>query len=197
MAPARPAAPEPSGAGAGDLALAAVRVRPHGVRGEVRFVSLSGVPGRFAPGTALVWRREGAPDRPLTVTGVRESGDAVFARFAEIPDRNAAEALAGGELWASTASSPPLEPGTYYHHQLLGMTVTDEAGADLGRLVGILPGAHDNLEVETSDGRRFLVPSVPAFVCEVNLEERRVVIRPIPGLLPEPAQPPGDRRRRR
>jgi 16S rRNA processing protein RimM len=157
-------------------------------------VSLSGVPGRFRKGTPLVWRKDGAPDRPLTVRAVRESGDTVFAFFAEVSDREAAEALAGGQLWADTADSPPLdEPDTYYHHQLLGLTVTDEAGAVLGELVGILPGAHDNYEVRTPAGATFLVPAVAEFVRAVRLDEGRMIIRPIPGLLPEPP-PSGDAR---
>jgi len=178
------------GADGADLIVAGERVRPHGVRGEVRFLSLSGVPGRFRKGTALIWRKPGLPDRPLTVSAVRESGDTVFAHFAEVPDRTAAEGLAGGALWAEPATSPPLEPDTYYHHQLIGLTVADEAGRVLGRLVGILPGAHDNYEVETPDGQRFLVPAVAEFVREVRLDAGRMVIRPIPGLVPDPA-PPG------
>jgi 16S rRNA processing protein RimM len=189
---------DPPGA---ELTLVALRVRPHGVRGEVRFQSLSGVSGRFRKGTHLVWRKVGEPDRPLTVSAVRESGDTVYARFDQIPDRTAAESLIGGGLWAEPATSPPLEPDTYYHHQLLGLTVADEAGETLGRLVGIFPGAHDNYEVETPDGRRFLVPAVAEFVREVDLAGGRMVIRPIPGLLPEAqdseATTPAPKRRRR
>jgi 16S rRNA processing protein RimM len=171
-----------------------VRVRPHGVRGEVRFVSLSGVKGRFSRGLSVVWRGPGRPDFSLTVESVREQGDQVFARFTEIPDRTAAEALAGGTLWAPAGSSPPLEDGTYYHHQLLGLAVQGEDGADLGRLSAILPGnVHDNYEVEMTDGRHFLVPAVAEYVRAVDLSAGRVVVRVVPGLIPDPPRP---RRRR-
>jgi len=167
-----------------------VRVRPHGVRGEVRFVSLSGVQGRFTPGLSMVWRGPDRPDLPLTIASVRDEGETVFARFAEVPDRTAAEGLAGGTLWASAATSPPLTDGTYYHHQLLGLAVTDEDGAEIGRLTAILPGgAHDSYEVRMPDGRRFLVPAVAEFVHEVDLSLGRVVIRPAPGLIPDPPRP--------
>jgi len=174
----------------GDLVQVGVRVRPHGVRGEVRFLSLSGVPGRFAPGLQVAWRGPDGADLPLTIESAREQGDEVFARFTQIPDRTAAETLAGGTLWASAATSPPLEDGTYYHHQLLGLSVIDEDGAELGRLSAILPGAaHDNYEVEMPDGRRFLVPAVEAFVLRVDLDAGQVVIRTAPGLIPDPPKP--------
>ena len=172
-----------------DLVQVGSRVRPHGVKGEVRFLSLSGLMGRFAPGLSMVWRGPASPDRALTVGSVREQGDTVFARFSEIPDRTAAEALAGGSLWAPPDTSPPLEPGTYYHHQLIGMRVLDEAGAGLGTLTGILSGPHDNYEVAMADGRRFLVPAVADYVREVDVKARRMVIRPVPGLIPEAAPP--------
>lgn len=165
-------------------------MRPHGVRGEVRFVSLSGVTGRFAPGLSVVWRGPDRPDLPLTIESVREQGDEVFAHLVEIPDRTAAEGLAGGTLWAPAATSPPLEDGTYYHHQLLGLAVTDEDGVELGRVSAILPGAaHDNYEVEMPDGRRFLVPAVAEYVRDVDLRGGHVLIRTAPGLIPEPPKP--------
>jgi len=197
MTPAGPEGEPEAGADDADLILVGVGVRPHGVRGEVRFLSLSEVPGRFRKGLPVVWRGRGCADRPLTVSAVRENGATVYARFAEVPDRTAAEAFAGGELWASVDTSPPLEQDTYYHHQLLGMTVTDEAGQVLGRLVAIRPGAHDNYEVEMPDGRRFMVPAVAEFVCAVDVDAGRMVIRPIPGLLPDPPAPraPGGKAR--
>lgn len=174
-----------------------MRVRPHGVRGEVRFTSLSGVAGRFAPGLEVVWRGPDGRDLSLTVASVRERADEVFAHFAEVPDRTAAEGLKAGTLWASAATSPPLEAGSYYHHQLLGLAVTDEAGAPLGRLTAIVPGAaHDNYEVALPDGRRFLVPAVAAYVVGIDLEAGRIVLRPAPGLIPEPPRPKAPRRGR-
>jgi 16S rRNA processing protein RimM len=173
-------------------------VRPHGVRGEVRFLSLSGVPGRFHKGLPVVWRGPGRPDRTLTIESVREQGDEVFARLAETPDRTAAETLAGGTLWAAAATSPPLEDGAYYHHQLLGLAVADAAGAGLGRLVAIVPGAaHDNWEVEMPDGRTFLVPAVGRYVLGVDLGGGRVTVRVVPGLIPEPPRPRKPRRPRK
>jgi len=167
----------------------------------VRFLSLSGLSGRFHKGLSVVWRGPGGPDgesaeRTLNIESVREQGDEVFARLAGVPDRTAAEGLAGGSLWADAATSPPLEDGTYYHHQLLGLSVTDEDGADLGRLSAIQPGgAHDNWEVEMPDGRRFLVPAVAAYVLGVDLSAGRVTVRLAPGLIPEPPKPRQRRRR--
>ncbi len=173
-----------------------VGVRAHGIRGEVRLASLSEVPGRFTKGMAVVWRRPGFPDRELRVSGARERGGKVFLRFAEIPDRTAAETLNGGQLWGDAADSPPLaEDDGYYHHQLLGLRVTDPDGTALGTLTAVSEsGAHDNYEITMADGVRFMVPAVTAFIIDIDIDAGVMVIDPIPGLLPEPETKPPRRR---
>lgn len=178
---------------ADELVLVASHVRVHGVRGEISARPLAGDPGRFFPGLSLVWRRPGHEDRILTVRSVRGGADKVLLGCVEIADCTAAQTYNGGELWAAAATSPELEEGVYYHHQLLGMTVTDASGAELGRLTAVFTtGAHDNYEVTRADGVSFLVPAVPEFVTQVDVAGRRMVIEPIPGLIPEPG-PPGKR----
>ncbi|MDH4228784.1 MAG: ribosome maturation factor RimM [Nitrospirota bacterium] len=176
---------------AGELVMIGTGVRAHGVRGEVRVAPLSGDPQRFGAGLSVVWRRDGFADRSLTVRRARGKGELAYVFFDEIADRTAAEPLNGGQLWARADSSPDLgEDGGWYHHQLLGLEVVDEAGSPLGRLTGIFDGpAHDNLEVTSPGGVTWLVPAVPAFLLRVELEAGRVVLRPIPGLIPEAARP--------
>ncbi|MFQ5508012.1 MAG: ribosome maturation factor RimM [Leptospirillia bacterium] len=173
--------------GADSLVCVGIKVRPHGIRGEVRVDPLSEQVGRFVRGLAVIWRGRQAADRSLTVAAVRGKGGTAYLKFDEIADRTAAEALSGGSLWAEGATSPALEEGVYYHHQLIGLSVSDEAGAPIGRLTAVLEGsAHDNYEITCDDGQRFLMPAVSAFVRLVDVAGGRMTIRPIPGLLPEP-----------
>ncbi len=172
--------------GAGELVLIGHRLRAHGVRGEVSVEPLSGEPGRFTKRLSVVWRRPGHDDRPLTITASRGKGVKAYVTFGDISDRESAAQLNGGELWGEAASSPELDNGTWYHHQLLGLAVTDEHGAPLGELTAISSsGAHDNYEVTMADGQKFLVPAVPAFILDINIEAGRMTIQPIPGLMPD------------
>jgi len=186
---------------ADNLVCIGVSVRAHGIRGEVRLALLSEESGRLKKGMRLQWRRADHPTLDLTVSAVRERSEKVFLRFAEIPDRTAAEALSGGKLWGEAEADPELDDDTYFHHQLLGLTVVDEDGAELGELVAVFEmGAHDNYEVRDPDGVTFLVPAVAEFILGVDLDAGELVIRALPGLLPEPEpepKKPSRRRRRR
>lgn len=143
----------------------AVVIGAHGVTGEVRlkiFAEDFGTYRSFNNGA-------------LTLKTVREGPNGAIARFAEITDRNAAEAMRGTELTVPRSALPPLGDGEYYHVDLLGLSVVSETGETLGRVVLIENfGAGDVLEIERVDGKRFMVPMTPAAVPEWN--DTRLVV---------------------
>jgi 16S rRNA processing protein RimM len=135
-----------------EVALAAV-AGAHGIGGEVRLKL-------FAESAESLKRhkRMRAGDRLLTILAVRE-GALPIVRFAEIADRNAAEALRGTLLTVPRAALPPLEEGEYYHSDLIGLPCGTEAGEPLGTVAAVENfGAGDLIEIERPDGRRTLVP---------------------------------------
>lgn len=91
----------------------------------------------------------------LTVVSLRGT----IARFAEVPDRTAAEALRGTALTVPRAALPPLAEGEYYHADLIGLAVVTNAGEVVGRVVAVENfGAGDVIEVERDGGKRFMAP---------------------------------------
>jgi 16S rRNA processing protein RimM len=135
----------------------------HGVAGEVRLklftASVDGlrVHGRFEAG-----------GRTLTMKSVRPGPQGAVARFAEVGDRTAAEALRGTLLTVPRDSLPELPEGEYYWHDLLGLKVVSPDGQPLGEVVSVENfGASDLLEIARTDGGKVLVPLIPAAVPEV------------------------------
>jgi len=118
-------------------------------------------------------RRFTAGDRPLTLKGVRDGPNGPVARFAEIGDRGAAEALRGTLLTVDRADLPPLGPGEYYHADLIGLPCVADDGAALGTAAAVDNyGAGDVLEIAPATGAAFLVPVAAA----VTIEADRLVI---------------------
>jgi 16S rRNA processing protein RimM len=175
---------------AGDIEVVVARIgKPHGIRGEVTLDVRTDEPDRrFAVGTTL--RAEapaGADRRPtaLTVARARWHQSTLLVAFAEIEDRNAAEAVRGTVLHATLGSDEvPEDPEEYYDHQLVGLAVVDLDGAPLGEVKAVVHGsAQDLLTVRTPDGRDALVPFVAALVPKVDLAAGRVVVADRPGLV--------------
>ncbi len=126
----------------------AVIIGAHGVGGEVRLKV-------FADDLSV---HKSFNNGALTLKSLRE-GNQVIARFAEITDRTAAERMRGIELTVPRNALPPLGEGEYYHADLIGLPAVSTAGEDLGRVVAVENfGAGDVLEIERSDGNRFMVP---------------------------------------
>lgn len=151
-------------AGAADrpVTLAAV-AGAHGIAGEVRLKLFAASVDSLLP-----HRQYLAGGRALTLLSARAGGQGVIARFAEVSDRNEAEALRGTLLAVQRSSLPPLPEGEYYWHDLVGLPVVAD-GAAVGTVVSVDNfGASDIIEIEKTDGSRFMVPLVPSAVLEVG-----------------------------
>lgn len=107
----------------------------HGLRGTVRIESLTDrAEERFAVGRALY--KEGG-DAKLTIVEAAPDGVGWRVRFAEVPDRTAAEALRDAYLEVVVAPGEELPRGEYYWHEVLGAKVSDVDGTQLGDVVDI------------------------------------------------------------
>ncbi len=127
----------------------AVIVGAHGVAGEVRLKV-------FAEDFAA---HRSFNDGALTLTSARGGSNGTIARFAEVADRNAAEAMRGTELTVPRSTLPALAEGEYYHADLIGLAAVSTDGDALGHVVAIENfGAGDVIEVERENGKRFMAP---------------------------------------
>lgn len=132
------------------VVLAAV-IGAHGIAGEVRLKLFTDDLARYP---SLI-----AGGRTLTLKSVRPGPNGAVARFAEVSDRTAAEALRGTPLAVARAALPDLGDDEYYHADLIGEACISTTGEALGRIADIMDyGAGDLIEIERPDGRRFLVP---------------------------------------
>ncbi|HJQ05770.1 MAG TPA: ribosome maturation factor RimM [Nocardioides sp.] len=162
--------------------------KPHGIRGEVTVDVRSDEPDkRYAVGAVLLAqapRGSAFPHATLTVSRTRWHQGVLLATFAELPDRNAAEAARGVVLRARIDETErPEDPEEFYDHQLIGLAAYDTDGTHLGEVTGLSHGAQDLLQIRTLDKRDVLVPFVHQLVPEVDLDAGRLVIADRPGLV--------------
>jgi len=148
------------------VTLAAV-IGAHGVAGEVRLKVFAGNLDGY----------RSFNDGALTLTSLRHGSNGAIARFAQVPDRTAAEALRGTALTVPRSALPPLGEGEYYHTDLIGLPVVTPDGDPLGQVVAIDNfGAGDVIEIERPTGKRFMVPMRSEAVPDWSFE--RMVVDP-------------------
>lgn len=150
-------------AGARPVVMAAV-AGAHGVKGEVRLKLFTS-----SPDTLRHHRQFDAGGMVLTLTAIRPGPQGAVARFAEVADRTAAEALRGALLTVPRAQLPPLAAGEYYWHDLVGLAVHTPDGVKAGEVAAVENfGASDLLEVKLTGGGSVLVPLIAEAVAEIG-----------------------------
>jgi 16S rRNA processing protein RimM len=153
--------------------------RAHGVKGEVAVVPLSEVRSRFEPGSRLFL---GQGVRSLTVLGARPHQSRLLVAFDEVKDRDTADSLRGEYLFVPADDVPDLPEGEFWPHQLVGCEVVTEHGRSLGRIREIMRTQANDVWAADGPSGEVLVPALKDAVVSVDLGQRRVVVREIPGL---------------
>ena len=157
--------------GSDDWIAVAVLGRPWGNRGELTAVSLSSQRERFARLNQVRLMGTGSL---YEVEHVREHDGGLLFKFRGIDSISDAETLKGAEVQVPIAERVTLEPGEYFHSDLIGCEVRERVS---GRVVGRVTnfeeyGGPPLLEI---DGGRMLIPFVRAICTDIRPAERLIL----------------------
>ena len=138
--------------------------RPHGTDGAFVVEGASQDPRRFEVGASLLVAGE-----PANVVVSRRVGKGrVAVRLDRAVER-------GAEITVRREDLVPLDDGSYYVADLVGLEVVEAGGERLGAVLDVLPGpANDALELEGG----LLLPLVEDCVLEIDVEAGRVLVAP-------------------
>jgi 16S rRNA processing protein RimM len=157
--------------------------RPHGVDGEIQFFVLTDFPERIVEGKEVL---VGKNREPMTLMTVRPHTKKLLVRFDGFKDRDEVDALRNQMIFIPVSAVAPLPAGEYYHHQLIGLSIVSEDGQALGKIVEIIEtGANDVYVVRPDEGKDILIPNTSEVILAVDIEEKTITVRLIPGLLPD------------
>lgn len=149
-------------------------VAPHGVRGDIRIMPLTDRPEQFLNLSYLLLE----DGRQLTVKAARFHKRMVLVSTKEITTMNDAELLRDKEILIRAEDLPPLEEGRFYVADLIGLPVFDEEGKQLGTFKdSITTGSNDVYIVAVPGGKDLLIPALKIYVREINLQEKRIVVK--------------------
>lgn len=114
----------------------------------------------------------------VSILNGREQGKTVVAQLEGCNDRNTAESYRGVEIAIEESQLPQLEEGEYYWRDLIGLTVVNMAGEELGTVKKMMEtGANDVLVVKTASKEELLIPYVPEYsVMKVDLESKQITV---------------------
>lgn len=157
-------------------------VSTHATRGELR-VRLYNPASTTLQRGSHVMLRHGPALREWVVTGVRPHQRVMLLTLEGCDSMTAAEALIGQEICVAAADLPRAGADEIYYHELIGMTVVTDLGAEIGVVSEMMNTASSDICVVRAGGREYLIPMIAHIVKAVDRAGRRIVIDPLPGLL--------------
>ena len=166
-----------------DLILVGRVARAHGNRGQV-IVNPETDFGeeRFRAGQVVRLGPDGR-DGPREIRSVRFHQGRPIVALAGVDSMDAAEALAGAELWMTAAALGPLPERTFYHHDLVGCEVRGADGRAIGTVTGVEGPLERSLLVVEVPGGETLIPMVDGICVRIDVPGRQIVAHLPEGLL--------------
>ncbi|MCR4901470.1 MAG: ribosome maturation factor RimM [Butyrivibrio sp.] len=159
--------------------------KPHGLAGEVNVFPTTDDPSRFKKLKKVILEagREGRIE--LNIERVRFFKKFVIVKFKEYNSIEEVEKLRGKELIIHRDNAQKLSKNEFYASDLMGMSIVDEEGKELGILKEVIStGANDVYEMERADGEEnVMIPAISECIKNVDLDKGIITIHVMDGLL--------------
>ena len=155
----------------------------HGLKGEVKVFPTTDDPNRFRRLKEVILDT-GREERVLEIEGVKFFKQMVILKFKGFDDIGDVEKFRRGTLFVTRENAVKLKKNEYFIADLIGMQVENEDGSELGTLQDVIAtGANDVYDVRLSDGRQVLIPAIRECILSVDVEEGRMRVHLLDGLL--------------
>jgi len=167
-----------------ELVSIGVIVAAHGLKGEVRVRLFYDGPRRLEASTRLflVQPEQSSPPLAVTIRQVRYIKAQPVVLFHELSDRTEAENCRGFVLMVPEKDMVALKEHEYFCHELLGCLVLDRQNKEFGQVTDIYETGSNDVLVITGDKGELLVPFLKSVIVELNVDQKRLIIDPLPGL---------------
>jgi 16S rRNA processing protein RimM len=164
-------------------------VAPFGRIGEVKVRLETDFPDRFArlKQVCLRWPDGGA--RLADIERSRLHKGQILLKLRGIETIDDAETLRNTRVQLRANEAVGLAENEFYIHDLIGCEVVTTAGRVLGPLTNVMLGPANDVYVVGEGRSEILLPAISEVVRQVRLAERKIVVEPTPGLLPDEQQP--------
>ncbi|MBR3292959.1 MAG: 16S rRNA processing protein RimM [Oscillospiraceae bacterium] len=150
-------------------------VNTHGVQGEVKIEVWLDSPAMLKR-CARVFL-SGAEKK---IVSAREHKGFLIAALEGVTDVNAAMALKNRVVQIARADVR-LPKGAFFLQDIIGAAVVDEQGREIGRLAEVLELPTQRVYIVRGE-REHLIPAVPEFILNTDVEAQRITVRLIEGM---------------
>ena len=157
--------------------------RPHGLRGEVRLWPHNPDTSLIAAGRSIWIGKTSDSLEKMSIRSTRNDAKGLLVHFNEVNNRDDAQRLNHLEWFIDREELPDLQEDEFYFTDLMGATGELDDGIIIGSVTDIIEAGAGEVLVFNGPHGEVMVPFVPAFILDLNLESKHIKIRAVKGLL--------------
>jgi 16S rRNA processing protein RimM len=159
-------------------------VNTHGIKGEVRVISITDFPEeRFKPGAKLILKSNSG-QKEFEIESSRKHKNFTLVKFKGYDNINDVEQYKSYELFTTDEIKPELSDGEFMYSQIIGLTVIDEQLGEIGKVTEIMElGPNDVWVVKSRKYDEVLIPYIKDVVKKVDLEAGKIEVDIPDGLI--------------
>ncbi|MBQ0104654.1 MAG: 16S rRNA processing protein RimM [Armatimonadetes bacterium] len=151
----------------------------HGIKGEIKLVTLTEFPQRFDKGNSIKVRLTPTETKEYIIENSRPAGPNFTLKLSGIDDRNTAEKFRDLYAFVYTEEVMPLEEGREYIFNIIGMKVVSDEGEELGTVTDVITGGANDVYVIDD---KTCIPAIESVVLKKDRETKTMTIFKMPGL---------------
>lgn len=158
-------------------------VSVHGLKGDVKVEPWCNEP-EFICGFDRLYSRDGK--KSFEVERSRVQKNMVIMKFKGVDSVEAGQAMRNKILFIDR-DDVELEEGYYFFQDLIGLTVIDADSKKIyGKIKNVFQtGANDVYHIQSDSGKAYYIPAIADVVIKTDLQEEKMLIRPLEGLFDE------------
>jgi len=158
----------------------------HGIKGEVKLGYTKGKEEQLQS-LSTVYAQKDGQNIELTISSIRFHKGFALVKFKELNSINEVMELKGSIIYiGKDIVTNELQEDEFLTSDLKGLEVFDTDGNKLGVVTGVAEnGATDLLSIKIKDKSVHFVPFVKELVPSVDIENKKIVINNIDGLIPK------------
>ena len=154
---------------------AGIIVNTHGTRGEVKIQPWADS-AEFLKDFRVLY----IDGKPYEQLSGKVHKNCLIAQFKGVSDVNEAMVLKN-KIVSINKSDAKLPKGAFFISDIIGASVVEESGNELGKLTDVLELPASNVYVVTGE-REILIPAVPQFIIKTDVNAGVITVRLIEGM---------------
>lgn len=119
----------------------------------------------------------------MKIKSLKKLNKYALVSFYGINDPETALKYRGAILSADKSLLPALREKEYFYEQIIGVTVYTTDGNIIGKVTDIFETGSNDVYVVKESNKEYLIPAIRDVIKEINLDEEKIIIQTIEGLL--------------